>query len=83
MSEIEKKVWSYFLGLGLVTEETDHKSFVLKRGALDSVAHLRMVFFIEKEFGIEVASEEVEFETFSSLSSISKFVERKMKDSKA
>ncbi len=46
-------------------------------GILDSVATLRLVSFVEEEFGIEVEAHEAGVENFDRIEDITAFVERK------
>lgn len=46
-------------------------------GILDSVATLRLVSFIEEQFGIEVEAHEAGVENFDRIEDIAAFVERK------
>ena len=46
-------------------------------GILDSVATLRLVSFIEEQFGIEVDAHEAGVENFDRIEDIAAFVERK------
>jgi acyl carrier protein len=46
-------------------------------GLLDSMATLRLVSFVEQEFGIEVEAHEAGIENFDRIEDIAAFVERK------
>lgn len=50
---------------------------LLGNGILDSLGILEVVAFVEREFEIVVADEDLEPESFESISSIARFVERK------
>lgn len=47
-------------------------------GALDSVAHLRLISFLEKTFGITVKIDDYDPDNFDSLTKIVRFVHRKI-----
>lgn len=46
-------------------------------GILDSMATLRLVSFVEEEFGIEVEAHEAGVENFDRIEDIAAFIERK------
>ncbi|HWQ03275.1 MAG TPA: acyl carrier protein [Candidatus Nitrosotenuis sp.] len=47
-------------------------------GILDSMATLRLVSFVEEQFGIEVEAHEAGVENFDRINDIAAFVERKV-----
>ena len=49
---------------------------------LDSVDALELVVALEKEYGISIASHEVDRSVFGSLASLATFVERRLRESK-
>jgi len=48
---------------------------LLSAGILDSLAILQLVAFIEDRFGIKVPDEDVVFENFMSISTLTKYLE--------
>ena len=50
---------------------------LLSHGILDSLGILEVVAFVEREFGIAVADEDLVPESFESIASIARFVEEK------
>lgn len=56
-----------------LTEETT----LFSSGLLDSIASLKLVSFLEKEFGISVEAHEIVAENLDTLDAIEKFVEGK------
>lgn len=50
---------------------------LLERGILDSIGVFHVVAFVEGEYGIEIADEEIEGDHFSSLASIARLVATK------
>lgn len=57
-----------------------HRDPLLGNGILDSLGILEVVAFVEREFEITVADEELVPESFESISSIARFVEAKQAD---
>lgn len=49
-----------------------------ENGILDSLGVLEVITFMEQEFGIEIADDEVILDNFETLRKMSEFVERKM-----
>jgi acyl carrier protein len=49
---------------------------LLSAGILDSLAILQLVAYIEDQFGIKIPDEDVVFENFQSISSLSAYLER-------
>ncbi len=50
---------------------------LLEQGILDSIGIMKLIVFIEENFGIQVEDEEIIPENFQSLNSIAAFIERK------
>jgi acyl carrier protein len=50
---------------------------LLETGVLDSVGIFQLVFFIEKEFGVEIADEELVPKHFGTLAGMARLVESK------
>ncbi|TLY42753.1 MAG: acyl carrier protein [Nitrospirae bacterium] len=47
---------------------------LFETGALDSLAFVELLLYMEQEFGITVSLEEVEFDTFRSVEKIAEFL---------
>jgi len=47
-------------------------------GLVNSLLAMQLVLFVEKEFGIQVANEDLDYENFKSLKAIVGFVEKKL-----
>jgi acyl carrier protein len=62
---------SYGLGDGF-TVDTD----LIEQGVIDSMSLLRLVTFLEEQFGIEVRDEDLVPENFRSLTAINAFIDR-------
>jgi acyl carrier protein len=77
LEAIKQKVKSYILHEFLPGESpealTDDVALVTD-GILDSLASLRLVSYLEEEFGIEVAAHEVDADHLNSLDLIARFV---------
>ena len=50
---------------------------LLGGGLLDSIGVMSLVFFIEREFGVQVPPEDVTIENFQTLERITAYVERR------
>ena len=48
---------------------------LLTAGILDSLGMLRLVGFVESQFGLKVPDEDVVFENFNSISALSRYLE--------
>jgi acyl carrier protein len=58
-------------------EEFDENLNLVEFGIIDSLGVLKLVAYLESDFGIVVQPEELSVDLFSSLGEISRFVERK------
>jgi acyl carrier protein len=54
----------------------DH-DLLLENGIIDSLGVLDIVAFLEAEFGLSIADDELELEDFASIETLAAFVERK------
>jgi acyl carrier protein len=50
---------------------------LFSRGLVNSLVAMQLVLFVEKEFAIQIANEDLEFENFRSIDAIARLVERK------
>jgi len=66
-----------FLGqfINIADIDDDHNLFA--SGMVNSMFAMQLVLFVEKEFGIQVANEDLDFENFKSLNAIVGFIENK------
>jgi acyl carrier protein len=55
----------------------DHDQDLIESGMLDSVAVLRMIMFVEEQFGVHVEDHEVLPDNFRSVNLVKDFVQRK------
>ncbi|AUM13610.1 acyl carrier protein [Ketobacter alkanivorans] len=76
----KEKVKNYILENYLFTDDQDAlkdgDSF-LEQGIIDSTGILEVIFFLEEEFGISVADEEMVPENLDSVNNLVKFIEAK------
>ena len=76
----KEKVKNYLLENYLFTDDQDAlkdgDSF-LEQGIIDSTGILEVIFFLEEEFGISVADEEMVPENLDSVNNLVKFIEAK------
>ncbi|HVK99955.1 MAG TPA: acyl carrier protein [Dongiaceae bacterium] len=76
----KSKIKLYILENYLFTDDNsalnDDDSF-MAQGIIDSTGILEVVFFLEEEFGIKVADEEMIAANLDSVNSLVKFLERK------
>lgn len=74
------KIKNYILENYLFTDDqnalNDGDSF-LQQGIIDSTGILEVIFFLEEEFGLKVADEEMVPENLDSVNNLVAFVERK------
>jgi acyl carrier protein len=79
--KMEDKIKQFILTEFLPREKPEnlHNDTPLRTsGVLDSVATLRLVTFVEEEFGIRVEAHEASVENFDSIDSITAFVQSKI-----
>lgn len=50
---------------------------IFELGFIDSMVALKLVTYIEKEFGIAVSNEDLDLQTFSTVNNIVRLIERK------
>ena len=77
---MKNKIKLYILENYLFTDDTsalnDDDSF-MAQGIIDSTGILEVVFFLEEEFGIKVADDEMIATNLDSVNNLVKFIERK------
>ena len=56
------------------TQELDEKTPLLSVGVIDSLSLLRLLGFIEEEFGVEIAIESLDLESLRDLDSIAQLL---------
>lgn len=73
MSSVENKIRS-FLGKYVSDPEVDGDLDLFASGMVNSLYAMQLVLFIEKEYGIQVANEDLDYENFKSVNAISAFI---------
>ena len=80
--QIEQKIRQFIVqNLYYCKDEpiSDEDSF-LETGVVDSMGVMELVGFIQSEFGVEVAQQEIVVENFDSIRKLADFVRRKLLD---
>ncbi len=78
--QIENRIRQFIVKNLYYTEDdfiADDASF-LETGVVDSMGVMELVAFVQSEFGVEVAQEEVVVENFDSISKLANFVRKKL-----
>ncbi len=78
--EIEDKIREFILKNLYSSEDSfigDADSF-LETGVIDSMGVMELVGFVQKEFGLEVAQQEIVVENFDSVRKLADFVRKKL-----
>lgn len=67
-----------FLGQFISNTDFDPDHNLFASGMLNSLFAMQLVLYVEKEFGFQVANEDLDFKNFKSLNAIAGFIERKL-----
>jgi acyl carrier protein len=80
MTGIVEKIKKYFEENFMIkwSETFSDEDSLLENGIIDSTGVLELVLFIEKNYGIKIADDELVPENLDSLINIKKFVEKKL-----
>lgn len=76
MSTIEPNVRT-FLGKYVSDTQVDGDLDLFSSGLVNSLYAMQLVLFIEKEYGIQVANEDLDYENFKSVNAIVDFISSK------
>jgi len=76
MSIIEPNVRT-FLGKYVSDPQVDGDLDLFSSGLVNSLYAMQLVLFIEKEYGIQVANEDLDYENFKSVNAIVNFIDEK------
>jgi len=76
MSDIENAVRT-FLGKFVSDPQLDGELDLFASGMVSSLYAMQLVLFIEKEYGIQVANEDLDYENFKSVNAIVGFISEK------
>lgn len=74
MNTIENSVRT-FIGKYVSDPDIDADLDLFASGMVSSLYAMQLVLFIEKEYGIEVANEDLDYENFKSLNAIVSFID--------
>ena len=66
-----------FLGQFISNTDIEPDENLFTSGAVNSLFAMQLVLYVEKEFGIQVANEDLDFDNFKSLNAIVGFIESK------
>jgi acyl carrier protein len=69
-----------FLGQFIKSADIDPDRNLFASGLVNSLFAMQLVLFVEKEFNIKVANEDLDFENFKSLKAIVGFIQSKTGD---
>lgn len=58
-------------------EKVSYDDDILSTGIVDSMGMIRFISFIEKEFNIQVSSEDMTFDNFMNIEKITNFIKKK------
>lgn len=74
MSTIETNIRT-FLGKYISNPEVDGDLDLFASGMVSSLYAMQLVLFIEKEYGIQVANEDLDYENFNTVNAITDFIQ--------
>ena len=78
INELEKFLLTEITGeINREIEKIAPDEDLISQGIIDSLAILKLVAFIERQFGVKVGDEDIAPENFQTLTSIKAFVEKK------
>ena len=79
--DTEAKIERYLLDEILMADartNIDPDQSLISSGVLDSVALLRLILFLEEQFGINVGRDEVVPDNFETINNMKAFIQRKL-----
>ncbi len=80
-STIRKKVKQYVLQEAFAEKnKIQNDSLIFKEGYFDSMGFMRLITFIEEEFGIKIIDADLKEENFESINAMTDFIDRKTQD---
>jgi acyl carrier protein len=77
-NEIREKV-KFFLEKNISGRPVTNDELLFEAGAIDSLGHLKLIAFLEKEFIVTFAMDELDWERFATVETIARFVAEKKK----
>ncbi len=60
-------------------EKIHNESLVFKEGYFDSMGFIRLISFLEQEYGLKISDDDLVEQNFESINAISNFVSNRMK----
>lgn len=78
--EVKKKIRDFIQqNINILDEEVQVKDNdnIFQLGFVDSMFAMKLVYFLEKEFGIELSNDELTLENFNSVDNMFSLLERK------
>ncbi|MEX2601913.1 MAG: phosphopantetheine-binding protein [Balneolaceae bacterium] len=73
MNTVESSIRS-FLGKYVSDPDIDADLDLFASGMVSSLYAMQLVLFVEKEYGIEIANEDLDYENFKSVNAITGFI---------
>ncbi len=77
MDEKKEKIRAFLLSV-IRTSDLQEDDDIFALGFVDSLFAMELVLFVESEFQITVEREDLDYENFKTIKTITSFVERKM-----
>lgn len=78
---IRQKVKQYVLQETFAEKnKIQNNSLIFKEGYFDSMGFIRLITFIEEEFGIKIIDADLTEENFESINALTDFIDRKTQD---
>jgi len=75
-NEIKEKVRN-FLEKNISGRPVSNEEQLFEAGAIDSLGHLKLIAFLEKEFVVTFSMDELDWERFATVEAIARFVAEK------
>jgi len=75
-NEIKEKVKA-FLERNISGRPVTDTELLFEAGAIDSLGHLKLIAFLEKEFTVTFSMDELDWERFATVETIARFVAEK------
>ncbi|MBW8331887.1 MAG: acyl carrier protein [Prolixibacteraceae bacterium] len=80
MQHIQEKIKEFILRTSYVSgDQVNNDTLIFAEGIMDSMGFISIIGFIEDEFSVEVADNELVESNFESVDAITNFISRKLK----
>lgn len=73
--KIREYISKHLVGRGVSFGDSDS---LFANGGIDSLGHLKLIAFLEKEFGVALAMEDLTWENFDTIEKIEKLVRQRL-----